>query len=255
MSFMHFMQIGYRVASCVLLLAGSLFAIALPSAAATIDVEFRSDGALVATLDESQLGATCTAGTPLENCVVSGLAVGDFDVDLDMLISATGINSAGLSVQNLGADTERLTVDIILTTGTVTGATAGGNIGGSVTDGISGAGDGTATMSTVLGSALYSALVDGSSFQTMHADPFSVTATGSGSTSVTADSFGLPGLTEPVPGGVASTIRLRYDFTLTAEDTASLNGNFIVVPEPGTALLLAIGLIALANPRRPDRRR
>ena len=48
---------------------------------------------------------------------------------------------------------------------------------------------------------------------------------------------------------IASTITLRYDFTLTPRDQAGMNGNLrvTVVPEPSTAVLLVLGLATLAR--------
>ena len=93
--------------------------------------------------------------------------------------------------------------------------------------------------------AMFTALLDGVPYATLLDFDSSVTlAFGSGSTG--GQSFGLPGLTQPGPP-VANTIGIQLLFTLTPGDSASFTSRFeIVAPEPGTALLLASGLLGLA---------
>jgi hypothetical protein len=61
---------------------------------------------------------------------------------------------------------------------------------------------------------------------------------------------GLPGPT--IPGGAAnSTIGILHRFNLTAGDQATFNSTFqVVLPEPGSFALLALGLGSLALLRR-----
>jgi len=54
----------------------------------------------------------------------------------------------------------------------------------------------------------------------------------------------------PVTPGVANQIGITLTFTLSAGDSAGITSRFEVVPEPGTATLLGLGLVMLAVARR-----
>jgi hypothetical protein len=117
------------------------------------------------------------------------------------------------------------------------------------------------TLATVGGSSFYSALIDNIVQQTLFDDPFQqdVDATpdpgGSpgpgGHSGYVNNTFGIP---IPNPGPIVTTsIGVKFDFAMTGGfDTAEITGGFKVkpVPEPTTALLIAIGLIGLARTGR-----
>ena len=48
-----------------------------------------------------------------------------------------------------------------------------------------------------------------------------------------------------VTGGLATSIGLDYRFTLSPGDSAAVTGRFEIIPEPGTGLLLGLGLVGL----------
>jgi hypothetical protein len=125
---------------------------------------------------------------------------------------------------------------------------SGGSLQGGVTDNN---GDG-ATLSTAAGSALYQGLIDGGSAaaRTLYADPYSVSAGAFLSNNVPNAAFGTPIPSLPSPA-VTTSIGIRLDFVLTPQDSASFTSNFVVVvPEPATGALLALGLVALGLLRR-----
>jgi hypothetical protein len=244
------MQIGFGVATRIVLLLGLVVAIGGRSQAAPITVEIRSDGVLVQTLNSAALG--CGPLVPgVESCTaVSNLAAGDFNIrNLNLQLLSTGIANANLAVDNVDTvGSHRLTVDIILSVPASGGPTGvSGTLAGSITDGITGTdpGDDVATMNAPVGSAIYTSFLDNVLFNTMRADPFQLGPTAT-SLALGATNFGLPN-PPGLPGPALTTsIALRFDFILTPRDQAGLQGSLRVVPEPGTAALLGIGLFALA---------
>jgi len=111
--------------------------------------------------------------------------------------------------------------------------------------------DGTATLTNILGMAGYSGTIDGANALNL-LDPFSLSAPFTGGVATHSESAGLPGPTIP-DGAVVATIGITHRFTLTGGDNATFNSTFQVIdpiPEPSTALLLGLGLVALGAARR-----
>jgi hypothetical protein len=108
--------------------------------------------------------------------------------------------------------------------------------------------DGTATLATVGGTALYNGRIDFAPVTpTTDLFPavFSLSPLPGGTTGATA-SFGVFPGTVPGPA-VAGFIGIQHVFSLSPGDRATFNSTFhLIVPEPGTLVLLGFGLALLA---------
>lgn len=121
-----------------------------------------------------------------------------------------------------------------------------GSFGGSITDN----NDDTATISTT-SNAIYTALIDGASYQTLHNSPFSTTTSVGGTSPFGFVDFGLPPNSQPGPA-INSSIGIRMEFTLTPGDSASVTSRFEVeaVPVPAAVWLFGSGLLGLIGVAR-----
>lgn len=104
---------------------------------------------------------------------------------------------------------------------------------------------GPPTLSTSPPTGLYVALIDGAPVQTLFPDPTSFSP---GDLTGTGFDIPMPGQ----PGAVESEIGIQYKFRLGAHSGLILYGSFSVdeIPEPGTGLLVATGLLGLAYQQR-----
>ncbi len=108
--------------------------------------------------------------------------------------------------------------------------------------------DGTATLATVGVTALYNGRIDlvaVTPTTDLFAAPFSLPAPPGGTASATLSFGAFPG---SVPGpAVAGFIGIQHTFSLSPGDRATFNSTFhLIVPEPGTLLLLGASLVLLA---------
>lgn len=130
-------------------------------------------------------------------------------------------------------------------------SSVGGSMGGSVTDT---SGEGLGGAATVAGSSLYEGLLDGTIIALTFYDhpqswpPGGIFDVAGDTVNIDAVNAGLPGATIPAPG-VTSTIGIRHQFELAPGDSISFTSFFKVVPEPSTALLLGVGILALRRRR------
>jgi hypothetical protein len=261
------MQIGSSAATRAALLVASLVLAAAPSRALTdFSIVIQGAGG-IANYDEDS-----------DECAEDGQGIVTCDLFDDDLGSVPGegfyysigvvlnpdpeIHSTGV-VTNMGPDDFGL--DQFTMTITLFGNTGGlaSEIEGDWQSGIadsSGTADNDgnyATLSTVSGSSFYSALIDNVVQETLFDDAFAqvvdqndVDFNGSHSGYVD-DSFGIP---VPDSGPVVTTsIGVKLDFAMTGGfDTAEFTEGFKVkaIPEPTTALLFGLGLVALARAGR-----
>jgi PEP-CTERM motif len=243
---------SYAAARVALMTVLAVIAAAAPVRAVEFTLDVLAGDSPVATLDASQLGCSDT-GTNTAHCTLSNLAVGDLLItSLDLNLDNDPVISGVVAVSNGAPSTVHYTMIFSLGVAPIGPSTVtGGSVAGGVTDNT---GDG-ATLSTLVGSALYTALLDNVSYQTLFAHSTVATVPGSdpfGSTDLPpTGSFGTPIPSQPGPS-VASSIGIKYDFNLTAGDAASFTGVFVVqpVPEPSTALLVGVGLAILARAGR-----
>jgi len=246
------MRRGILALTCCI--SGLLFA-ASASAAPVSPVELGIfiGGVYDSSYDETDLG--CAAGpgdTFVCTSPVGGLTVGDLKLDnWNMTFDNDPVITGVTAVTNLNLiSSVQFTMVFTLPTGPIGPSTlTGGSVQGGMTDNT---GD-DATVSTATGSAFYQGLIDGVSdpARTLYADPQSFSAGGAFlSGNIPSTAFGTPIPSLPSPA-VAGNIGIRLDFILTPGDSASFTSNFVVVvPEPATGALVALGLVVLAAHRR-----
>jgi hypothetical protein len=216
-----------------------------PALAVPVQVYFSWGGGPTqnTTYNSTQLGETDNGdGTySYDGSAVAG--GGGWNLSWDVTVKEDPFIDGVFAVTNNTGSTQTYTIIFTLpvspavTPSSLTGASAIGNL---TVDPVNGG-----TLGHSAGTAMFTALLDGVPYDTLLDNDAVTLAFGSGSTG--AESFGLPGITQPGPA-VLSTIGIQIKFTLTAGDSASFTSRLDVVPvpEPVSALLLAGGVVALS---------
>lgn len=169
-------------------------------------------------------------------------------VDLDPFITGT------FNMTNISGSTQNyvLTVGLPVPGGVPLPNLQGGYIGDvQIVD--TGAQDGSATFASVGSTPIYQARIGATTVQGLLLGSFTASGGPGAFTDIAQLTWGAPIPSQPgalaVP--VGGNINVRATFSLTAGDTVSLPVHFRVdpVPEPGTLVLMGLGLAAIAGIR------
>ena len=235
-----------------LLGAAAALLLAAPGAnALTVEIGFEGN---TETFGENDLGCTSAGSLGELSCVGGGLTgtaggwtVTSWNLALDPDPTVSNISSVTNNTAAVQTFVFSVTLPVSLTFGPP--SFIKGSISGSATDN----NNNGVTLATSGGISLYRALIDGSVVRTLHDDPFSAsTPFASGTASIPVADFGIP-IAESAGVATTTDIGITLRFTLTPGDSAAISSVFNVepIPEPGTAILLAAGLLGLARMGRP----
>jgi PEP-CTERM motif len=252
------MRIGSSAATRAALLVGLVVLASGPSRAADFTLDILQNGASIGSYDETDF--SCQSFGSHEQCSsFSLLTSGDLALDGGIVLDIDPDPAIGgdFTVTNNGA-TARYTFIFTATVApiAVTTVTSGSVDGG----GSDGSGDSAVLMTTVdngnlnaADDAFYAAMIDGLLYDTLVPHPTTASPPNALSTQFPHDEFGSQVYPDQPGPVVNSNIGITWDFQMTGGgDTASFTGVFTVkpVPEPGTGLLVALGLAALARAGR-----
>jgi hypothetical protein len=156
--------------------------------------------------------------------------------------------TSNISFVNTTAATQTytITVNLPISGGFAYNATVGSSLGVTVTDSVGG----SVTASSVFPEGIYSGQVNGVTILTLMPDPTSVACASAGCSATQTDNGGVPQL--PAAPGVATSIGIQLQFTLSAFDQIGITSRFEIindVPEPASIVLLALGALALRRVR------
>jgi PEP-CTERM motif-containing protein len=240
------MKIGSVVARHLALLAvvvSGVFAASSSRAVAAFTVDINAGGS---PLSLTQADFSCSQSGTLSICSATGLSAGGLSFDIGFNVDTDPKLFATVSVLNNNLGTTQFTATFTaLGVGTSGFSTVtDGGVAGGPTDN---SGDGS-TIAAPNGSAFYTALIDNVTHQALYPFPYSFNDPNA------FESGNFPALSFGPQAGpaIVNSAGLKLDFTITGQDSASMTGTFELkpVPEPGTALLLGLGLVLIAKRER-----
>jgi len=179
--------------------------------------------------------------------VVGATSTSMFDLDFDLTFDPDPGVSGNFAVNNNSGSTQPFTVllEVISTENISAPSQVTGSTSFTVGDNVNFGGG--ATLSTNGTDALYQGQVEGTTFETLFDDPYSLAAPAFG-TNNDGDSFGF----QPGPAiGIGDRLQILHKFTLTGNDNASFTSTLVLIPTPGAAGLLGLaGIGAVVRRRR-----
>jgi hypothetical protein len=242
-----------RATGFALLLLGSIFlaapALGLPAPAATYYLSIDESGSYW-TVDPNTAGATIDDGDG--TFTFTGSAdYAEVDVTWNMTVKEDPFINAVLGITNNTANPQTYLMIVTLPAFPPFGS---GLMGGPSTITVNDSNfSGAASMSSVgLTDTIYNGQVDGVNALPLLGPGLTLSCAFGGCINFTGAVAGLPGPTLPYAPGLVANISIRHRFTLSPGDSATFNSFFIInpIPEPGTAVLGLLGLVALGLARR-----
>ena len=183
--------------------------------------------------------------------------VGRWHIEWDIVVNPDPFIDASLIVRNnLPIDQEfTFNIELPITPSLSGGTLIGGSFSGTLTEG---GGNGATMRALDAQTPFYAALIDGNVVQTLFDNPDAITAQSFETVTFGPESFG--NFPQPIPSlagpdAANSTIGINLNFIVSANDSVTLTGTFVVepVPEPSTVVLCIsalIGLLAFGRRRR-----
>ena len=245
---------------------GSLLLLATrPVAAVDFSLDVYADGALIASVNQTDLGCVDQPDGVSALCHAEEIPYGDTytaatvdignpdvapsDPDYYLLIDSDPVVTGTVGITNAQPFSQQFTFVFTLPVASMPTSTTGGRVSGTLTD----QGGGGASVTTAgPGTSFYNALIDGAPYgggvPSLY-DDFTQFTANNNSTVIPQLQFGTPIPSFPGPA-VTTSIGIQLDFVLTGNDHVSFTSNHVVVPEPATAALLGLGLVFLARKRR-----
>jgi hypothetical protein len=207
------------------------------------------------TPDHYGVSQESTGPAPDGSYLLSGIGYGaNFQCNWDVAVNPDPQITSTFTLKNLSGSTQTFIMTVTLPIATISPNTVQGGYFGDPVTGTQftdTSGDSDVTLATVGLTPFYQAIVNAGPFQTVSMGLGSFTENANGGPGAFGNHFEAPWGT-PIPnapfGAATGNIQIKWTFSLTAGDTVTSKGFFRVeAPEPGSVLLVGMGLAALAG--------